>query len=369
MNLHIKQIISNLVKINNKTYFYDKNKNNLLHLSVATGDLNTVYYIISNYPYIDLWQKNEDGHSPLGVAKYRNFDNIIPIIKDAQRVFFEKNKFRGSNTYHMYNINFENPGINLGFKNKKVLNILKKHSIVNGKFNAGLMNLIFTIKKIHKDIDEQLLLPLLNNIENLNLDNFYFEPTDLKDIVFLLKKQNPRRLINIILKEKEVAILILMCIMTYQDIVKFKPKILEFKNKEFKDLDDLRIILEGIKNKVTQKKYPLKGKVLSYIFNKDIDNTYKYIIPKKSQDLIDYGVSFKNCIGNGNYAKRINNNHHRIIIVFKNNKPYSCIELDSKYKIINIKGIANSSFNDLILINNINNIIENNRYLLFFDLF
>lgn len=77
----------------------------------------------------------------------------------------------------------------------------------------------------------------------------------------------------------------------------------------------------------------------------------KIVVPNTNIQLIEVGLLLNNCVGNGQYADRINNKKCFVIFLKSSNVEY-CIELDKKFNIIQFKtynneNVANAVFDEL----------------------
>lgn len=331
------QALINAVKMKNfdfineydpKDFILDKKDNTLLHLAVATHDLELVQLVYSKTPYA-LGCKNIYSMTPMEMSRNIMNKSIYNFFKTLNRPVM--------NAVPVYNYDIERIECALQIKNKyiiKLINEEKKKLYIN----IGLYNMILFIKSLFPDIDENLLRPLFKN--NLDLTYFSHGVFNSYAIKILFKRFHPKKIIKMITNTYKPNFSLLMTVSELDEL-----SIDEIDNLNINEISSFLDIKSAVENyicKRSQKDFKLKQRFLHNIFKKYSTADTKYLIPRTNYELISLAEKFKNCVGNGYYSTRIQKKDIFILGIYKRNKPYACIEIDFyKWEINSIKGVRN----------------------------
>lgn len=229
-------------------------------------------------------------------------------------------------------------------KNKAVLSKLEDFKFTKDKkINITLFNMIYLVKKSFPYIDDQLLLPLIKFYENKSYASL--EMNDVEFIIQLFNHYSPKRIIKLLsnfdkdsdeygfLKNAAFMFKKIKQVVSYKELILITPK----KPKSFKQIQDVvKIFLLKMEQ---QNEYLNQGEIISldgFLFG-----DYTVVVPKSSYELIMLGTSMNNCVGNGFYSHKINSSDTYIISLNKNNKPYFCLEFNSR-GIVQARGFSNT---------------------------
>lgn len=231
----------------------------------------------------------------------------------------------------------------LELSNKSILKefynviISKNHEVP--KINTEMLNIIFILKQIRPDIDEQLLRPLLKRYSH----NAFIKEDLLVDVQNMLMGYNSKRIVTLFSNYEEDDFLEDTVIM-YKTLFENDLEIDNILPKKPKKIRELHEIFSRECSKIKRPKRDLNQNL--DFDGIDINEEFKIIIPKTTHDLIDVGNILSICVGNGYYGKKVLNKESSIIVLFnKIEKRVSyCVEYD-KNDIIQARGFANSNMN------------------------
>ena len=228
----------------------------------------------------------------------------------------------------------------LGIKNKAILkkfyDVLVTSKGKNPKVNTEMLNIIFTIKNIFPNINEQILEPLIKKYSH----SAFINEDLLVDVKNMLMNYNEKRVISIFSNYEEDDFLEDTTIM-YKQLFENDILIDEILPKKPKNIRELHTLFTRECRKIKQPK-SLLNQNLDFLKNQKIDD-YKIFIPETTFDLIDIGNSLSICVGNGYYAKKVLKKQCNIIALKNNKNEFKyCIEYDNN-SIIQARGWANRS--------------------------
>lgn len=212
----------------------------------------------------------------------------------------------------------------LQIKNKAIKKLFYEHLEYKEKINTEMLNIIFIVKSIKENIDENLIKPL---IKYYNHEAFISEDY-LLDVKNMLMSYNERRIVSLFANYKADDF-IEDCAIMYQRLFERNLLIDDAFPKKPKSIRELHEVLTRESKKITQNNFTLCQDI-EYLNNQKINDTYTIFVPTKSYDLIDIGNSLSICVGNGYYASQVFNKQSSIIALKKNNKFVYCIELKGR---------------------------------------
>jgi hypothetical protein len=199
-------------------------------------------------------------------------------------------------------------------KNKRVKKKLEEFTFINDNKEISLSSWIATYfcKNFYKDVDEQLLLPLIKEYKtNANYLRNYFE--FMSHIVSAKKAIKLADSLSLDIRNMKHL------------FEKIKNHNEGFKVPKFKTLKDLHIILEKESSKVEQKDFRL-NQGLDSIDGAKINDRLVIGIPKTSHDLITVGSVLKHCVGNGRYSNHVYEGSIKLVTLSEEDKLLSCIQ-------------------------------------------
>ena len=229
----------------------------------------------------------------------------------------------------------------LGLKNKAILKkfydvIISNKSKPNPKINTEMLNIIFTLKNIFPEINEQLIEPLIKKYSH----NAFIQEDLIVDVRNMLMNYNEKRVVSLFSNYEEDDFLEDTTIM-YKQLFENDILIDDILPKKPKNIRELHTLFTRECRKIKQPK-SLLNQNLEYLLNKKVDD-FRIFIPETTFDLIDIGNSLSICVGNGYYAKKVLSKKCNIISLkdLKGNFKF-CIEYDN-HSIIQARGWANQS--------------------------
>ena len=225
----------------------------------------------------------------------------------------------------------------LGLKNKLIIKefyqALLSEDFYGKKVNTEMLNIIFTVKNICPEMDEQLMKPLIKRYEH---SSFILEDY-LLDVKNMLMNYNDKRIISLFANYEQDDFLEDCAIMykrlfendiTIDDILPKKPKKLREIHELFtRECSKIREPKSLLHQSLNQLKGVKCGK-------------YDIFIPESSYDLIDIGNALGICVGNGYYAKKVSTKRCNIIALKEKENFKYCIEFD-KAGFIQCRGYSN----------------------------
>lgn len=228
----------------------------------------------------------------------------------------------------------------LSLKNKMIKkefynNIVSSNESIP-KINTEMLNIIFIVKSIFPDIDEQLLKPLIKRYTH----SAFIHEDLIVDLQNLFMNYNERRVITLLSNYSELDFLedtIRMYKTLFEEDILIDD-ILPKKPKKIRELHDI-FMRECSKIKIPNNS--LRQDSLFHLDNIQVGDC-KIFVPKKTHDLIEVGNSLHICVGNGYYAKEVIKKNFNIIILLKDNRPYACIQF-TKNHIVQAKKFRNSN--------------------------
>jgi hypothetical protein len=224
----------------------------------------------------------------------------------------------------------------LNIKNKGLLK--QFYSVIvndtNKKVNTEMMNIIFLVKKIFPEIDEQLLQPLIKSYQH----SAFISSDLLIPLQNMLKSYNEKRVVSLFANYKEDDFLEDTVIM-YERLFNNDLEINNILPESPKSIRELHSIFSRECSKIKTPKNSLNQK-LPHLVNQKL-NDLEFFIPDTSHDLINIGNSLSICVGNGYYAEKIIKKQSSVVAL-KNSqgKFVYCIEFHKGY-IIQARGFAN----------------------------
>lgn len=224
----------------------------------------------------------------------------------------------------------------LNIKNKALLKQFYTvlHNPTTNKSNTEMLNLIFLVKKIFPNVDEQLLLPLMKFYSH----SAFISSDLLLPLQNMLQIYNEKRVISIF-SSYEKDDFLEDTVEMYQRIFDNDLEINEIMPKAPKNIRELHSIfwrelskIKVPKNKLNQQLDSLKGAIVG---------NFKIFVPETTHDLINIGNTLSICVGNGYYGEKVMKKQSQIVsLVNSENKYCYCVEF-SKTNIIQARGFAN----------------------------
>lgn len=237
-------------------------------------------------------------------------------------------------------INHEkNPSLEeaLNIKNKGLLKQFYS-VIVNDKtkkVNTEMMNIIFLVKKIFPEIDEQLLQPLIKQYSH----SAFISSDLLVQLQNMLKEYNEKRVVSLFSTYQEDDFLEDTVIM-YERLFNNDLEINSIMPKSPKNIRELHSIFSRECSKIKTPKNSLNQNFPHLVGAKLGD--LEFFIPETSHDLINIGNTLSICVGNGYYAEKIIKKQSSIVALKNPQGKFSyCIEFH-RGQIIQARGFANA---------------------------
>lgn len=225
----------------------------------------------------------------------------------------------------------------LNIKNKGLLKLFYEVIVndKNKKVNTEMMNIIFLVKKIVPEIDEQLLQPLIKPYQH----SAFISSDLLVPLQNMLKGYNERRIVSLFSTYQEDDFLEDTVIM-YERLFNNDLEINEIMPKAPKNIRELHTIFTRECSKIKTPKNSLNQK-LDFLQGQKLEDL-EFFIPETSHDLINIGNSLSICVGNGYYAEKIIKKQSSVVAL-KNpqGKFMYCIEFH-KGSIIQARGFSNA---------------------------
>jgi hypothetical protein len=233
----------------------------------------------------------------------------------------------------------------LGLKNK---GLLKKfyNVIISGadenKINTEMLNIIFTVKGIFPEINEQLLEPLIKTYSH----SAFISEDLLLDVQNLLISYNEKRVVSIFSNYEEDDFLEDTVIM-YKQLFENDISVDEVLPPKPKNIREFHTIFTRESSKIKQPKHLLKQDI-DFLDGIKLSSGHTINVPKTTLDLIDIGNSLCICVGNGYYAKKVLKKQCRIISLKLKNEVTHCVEF-GKTSLIQCRGRHNRMMDDSIM--------------------
>ena len=206
----------------------------------------------------------------------------------------------------------------------------------NKKVNTEMLNIIFLVKKIFPEIDEQLLLPLVKKYSH----SAFISSDLLVPLQNMLSGYNEKRVVSLFSCYEEDDFLE-DTVEMYGRLFENDIEINEILPKQPKNIRELHTIFWRELAKVKVPKRTLV-QTLPHLEKKSIGD-YEVFIPQSSHDLINIGNSLSICVGNGYYADKIMKKQCNIIALTDKNGRYKfCVEFH-KNTILQARGFANEN--------------------------
>lgn len=228
----------------------------------------------------------------------------------------------------------------LNIKNKALLRQFYE-VLVNDttkKVNTEMLNIIFLVKKIFPQIDEQLLLPLIKTYSH----SAFVSSDLLLPLQNMLNSYNEKRVVGLFSNYQEDDFLE-DTVEMYGRLFENDIEINEVLPKQPKNIRELHTIFWRELAKVKVPKKTLKQE-LPHLDQKNIGD-FKVFVPQTTHDLINIGNTLSICVGNGYYAEKILRSQCNIIaLVDKGGRYKYCIEFH-RGQIIQARGFANENAN------------------------
>lgn len=228
---------------------------------------------------------------------------------------------------------------------EKILNIKNKallkqfYEVVwdekNKKSNTEMLNLIFLVKKIFPEIDEQLLLPMMKKYSH----SAFVSSDHLLPLQNMLSGYNEKRIVSIFSAYGDEEDFLEDTVIMYERLFNNDVEINSVMPEKPKNIRELHTIfmrecgkIKVPKNKLNQVLPQLEGKSLG---------EYSVFIPQTTHDLINIGNPLGICVGNGYYAEKVIRKMCNIVALKdKDGRFRFCIEFN-KNQILQGRGYAN----------------------------
>lgn len=189
------------------------------------------------------------------------------------------------------------------------------------KVNTEMMNLIFLVKKIFPDVDEQLLQPMIKKYTH----SAFVSSDHLLPLQNMLSVYNERRVIGLFAAYGDEEDFLEDTVIMYERLFNNDVEVNNVMPEKPKNIRELHTLftrecgkIKTIKNKLNQNLSHLNEKVVG-------DCTI--FIPETSYDLINIGNSLGICVGNGYYAEKVLKKQCNIVALKDNKGKFKyCIE-------------------------------------------
>ena len=234
--------------------------------------------------------------------------------------------------------------VRLNINNKKVKKSFLQN-IWNNQNCSINFKLIYFIDLINEkfDIDHQLLIPFFDKSIHLNIS----------DIILLLenchKKLNwsLKKSLNLIIKSNFLTLTDnnilqdcneMISRFTNYDKNTIQESLNKIQKKNFSSYHKLHDELSIILSKMNQPNFELSQAINESFNNKTLNiknEKFEIYVPKTNHELIELGIKFSHCVGNGYYADQILRKESFIIVLKQENQLITCIEFD--YNLSKIK--------------------------------
>lgn len=223
----------------------------------------------------------------------------------------------------------------LNLKNKLILKLFYENLFSVSKMNTEMLNIVFLVKKILPNVDEQLLQPLLKQYDH---QAFIVDELVLP-LKNLLSSYNEKRIIQLFSNYCEDDFIEDTTIM-YERLLENDVTIDQVLPDKPKNIVEIHTILTRECSKIKEPNNKLKQN-LPHLENKMFENC-EIFIPQTAHELIDIGNTLSICVGNGYYAEKVLKKKCNIIALKNKGKFICCIEFDSK-EIIQARFYQNKS--------------------------
>lgn len=204
------------------------------------------------------------------------------------------------------------------------------------KVNTEMMNLIFLVKKIFPNIDEQLLQPLVKKYSH----SAFISSDYLVPLQNMLSSYNERRVVSLFSAYGEEEDFLEDTVIMYERLFNNDVEVNSVMPEKPKNIRELHTLftrecgkIKTIKNKLNQS--------LSHLKDKKVGE-FEVFVPETSYDLINIGNSLGICVGNGHYAEKVLKKQCNIVALKDNKGKFKyCIEFH-KNTILQGRGYANA---------------------------
>jgi hypothetical protein len=227
----------------------------------------------------------------------------------------------------------------LNIKNKLLLKQFYEviYNPETNKVNTEMMNIIFLVKKIHPNIDEQILQPLIKKYSH----SAFISSDHLIPLENMLKIYNEKRIVSIFSNYEEDDFVEDTVIM-YQRLFENDIEISHVMPEKPKNIRELHTIFSRECSKIKVPKNQLKQN-LEHINNRQLSAELVLFVPETTHDLISIGNPLSICVGNGYYGEKVLKKQCNIVAVQDKNKKFIyCIEFH-RGQIIQARGFRNSN--------------------------
>ena len=234
--------------------------------------------------------------------------------------------------------------IKLKINNKKVKKSFLKN-IWDDQTCSVNFRLIYLIHLINEkfDIDHQLLIPLFEKSINLNIS----------DIILLLENCHTKlnwslkKSLNLIIKSNFLTLTDnnilqdcneMISRFTNYDKNTIQESLNKIQKKNFSSYHRLHDELSIILSKMNQPNFELSQAINESFNSKTLNiknETFEIYVPKTNHELIELGIKFSHCVGNGYYADQILRKESFIIVLKQESQLITCIDFD--YNLSKIK--------------------------------
>jgi hypothetical protein len=229
----------------------------------------------------------------------------------------------------------------LNLKNKGVLK--QFYEVISNpttkKVNTEMMNILFLIKKIFPNIDEQLLVPAIKKFSH----SAFISEDLLVQLQNMLSTYNEKRVVQLFSVYEEDDFLE-DTVQMYERLFENNIEIDTILPEKPKNIRELHSIFSRECEKIEVPKNSLKQD-LDYLDNQPFLDGLTLFVPKTTHDLITIGNQLQICVGNGLYAQKVLKKQCNIVAVKnKDGKFTNCIEFHKNH-IIQGRGYRNSDMN------------------------
>lgn len=212
----------------------------------------------------------------------------------------------------------------LDLKNKAVKKLFYENLYLQDRINTEMLNIIFIVKNIKENINEQLLNPLLKQYNH----QAFISEDYLIDVKNMLMSYNEKRIVTLFSNYEEDDF-IEDCAIMYRRLFERNLFVDEVLPKKPKSIRELHSIFTRESKKISQTNFELKQD-LDHLKGLKV-NGYEIFVPEQSYDLIDIGNNLSICVGNGYYASLIFKKESSIIALKEKNKYAYCVEMKGNY--------------------------------------
>lgn len=233
----------------------------------------------------------------------------------------------------------------VGIKNKALLKQFYEviYNEKDKKVNTEMMNIVFLVKKIFPQIDEQLLLPLVRVYKH----SAFISSDYLLPLQNMLSIYNEKRIIGIFSNYGDEEDFLEDTVAMYTRVFQNNVNVNDIFPEKPKNIRELHTIFSRECVKISEPKSLLNQK-LTYLAGKKVGD-FDVFIPETTYDLINIGNPLNICVGNGLYAQKVIKKQCNIIALKDSSGKFTyCIEFN-RNGIIQARGRSNVSMTGELL--------------------